>query len=63
MTETQNKKTKASKSTDKRTKLFDTRLFKNKIYEYNKHETYYEYDPITKERVKKIRIVRRREIS
>lgn len=63
MTATENKKTEASKSTDKRTKLFDTRLFKNKIYEYNKHETYYEYDPITKERVKKIRIVRRREIS
>ena len=62
MTATENKKTEASEATDKRTKLFDTRLFKNKIYEYNEHEIYYEYDPITKERVKKIRIVRRKEI-
>ena len=68
MTATENKKTKASELTDEITKLlekqlFDHEVFKHEVYQYDAHETYYEYDPITKERVKKIRIVRRREIS
>lgn len=63
MTATENKKTEASESTDKRTKLlekqlFDHEVFKHEVYEYNEHETY--YDPIAK--VKKIRTVRRRGI-
>ena len=58
MSATQNKKN-ASKSTNEITKLLDTRLFGPELYEYNEHEEYYDYDPITKERVKKIRTVRR----
>lgn len=68
MTATENKKTEASELTDEITKLlekqlFDHEVFEHKLYEYNEHKTYYEYDPITKERVKKIRTVRRRGIS
>ena len=63
MTATENKKTKASESTDKITKLlekqlFDHEVFKHEVYEYEAHETY--YDPRAK--VRKIRTVRRRGI-
>lgn len=62
MTATENKKTEASESTDEITELLDASLFEHEEYEYNEHEIYYEYDPITKERVRKIRTVRRRGI-
>ena len=67
MTATENKKTKTSELTDEITKLlekqlFDHEVFEHEEYEYNENKTYYDYDPITKERVKKTRTVRRREI-
>ena len=63
MTATENKKTKTSELTDEITKLIEKQLFDHEEYEYNENKTYYEYDPITKERVKKTRTVRRRGIS
>ena len=57
MTATENKKTKASESTDERTKLLEKQLFDHEVHEvhelYEYNETY--YDPIAK--VKKIRKV------
>ena len=52
MTATENKKTEASESTDKITKLLEKQLFDHEVYEYN--EPY--YDPIAK--VRKIRKVK-----
>ena len=68
MTATENKKTKTSELTDEITKLlekqlFDHEVFEHEEYEYNENKTYYDYDPITKERVKKTRTVRRRGIN